>query len=105
MCESANLLQRTAEVFDEVADIKHYRRAFDLHDEIDTTHRLDETYKTALMEARRRDRLAKHTAHQLAYDYLSRQEAKVHKSLKTNKLGGGDVFTNLTPVSQRGGEK
>lgn len=105
MCESASLLQRTAEVFDEVADIKHYRRAFDIHDEIDPTHRLDENYKAALMEARRRDRLAQHTARQLAYDFLSRQESKIHKSLKINKLGGGDVFTNLTPASQKGGDK
>lgn len=97
----AQQLYKASEVFDEVADVKHYRRSF----EVDEEHAraagvpLDIDTEQAYAHLHQRERLVKLQQRIYERNFLIQQSEKRRKGLKISTLGGGSVFPKVTPAS------
>lgn len=99
--KQAQLLNQAADIFDEVANLKHYRREFDKADEVSSVE-LTQEYKDAISRLNTRDRLTAHIAKQHEFDFMVAHNSKY---LKHNKLAGGGIAHNPTSDTKVGREE
>lgn len=100
----ADLLTKAADVFDEIANVKAWRREFDIGAEHVPHGVLTDEERAALERVHQRERLARHIQRQQEIDFISRQNMKFRKYQKINTLGGGRRL-NSSPITSAGGEE
>lgn len=95
----AQELQKASEVFDEVADVKHYRRAFEVEEANARAAGvpLDVDAEKAYYRLHQRERLVGMQQRINERNFLIQQSEKMRKSLKNSALGGGDVTRTRKP--------
>lgn len=95
----AQELQKASEVFDEVADVKHYRRAFEVEEANARAAGvpLDVDAEKAYYRLHQRERLVGMQQRINERNFLIQQSEKMRKSLKNSALGGGDVTRTRQP--------
>lgn len=95
----AQELQKASEVFDEVADVKHYRRAFEVEESNARAAGvpLDIDAEKAYYRLHQRERLVNMQQRINERNFLIQQSEKMRKSLKTSAFGGGDVTRTRQP--------
>lgn len=98
-------LERASEVFDEFADVKEYRRRFEVDEERarQAGRPLDVDYEQALSSLHQRERIAGTLHRMQERDFLSQFSMKRRKSLIMRTLWEGDGTHDAVPVSQKGG--
>lgn len=85
--KAAKLLHDAADVFEEIAEVKAWRREFNRTDEA-MPQELTEAEKDALSRLHMRERLERHFQKQQELDFIANQNRK-RNYLKTKNLGGG----------------
>lgn len=95
----AQQLQKASEVFDEVADVKHYRRAFEVEEANARAAGvpLDIDAESAYYRLHQRERLVDMQRRINERNFLIQQSEKMRKSLKISAFGGGDVTRTRQP--------